>query len=72
VVWDGGDTQQKIFEHITVASTLLENPDNAPAEIDRVLSAAGYLRGLRTAESLSAPDGPPDCASLNMHLRTLS
>jgi TPP-dependent 2-oxoacid decarboxylase len=34
------DTQQKIFEHITVASTVLENPDNAPAEIDRVLSAA--------------------------------
>ena len=34
------DTQQKIFEHITVASTVLENPDNAPAEIDRVLSTA--------------------------------
>ena len=24
------DTQQKIFEHITVASTVLENPDTAP------------------------------------------
>ena len=34
------DTQQKIFEHITVASTVLENPDNAPAEIDRVISTA--------------------------------
>ena len=34
------DTQQKIFEHITVASTVLEKPDNAPAEIDRVLSTA--------------------------------
>jgi len=34
------DTQHKIFEHITVASTVLENPDNAPAEIDRVLSTA--------------------------------
>ena len=34
------DTQQKIFEHITVASTVLDNPDNAPAEIDRVLSTA--------------------------------
>lgn len=34
------DTQQKIFEHITVASTVLENPDNAPVEIDRVLSTA--------------------------------
>src|SRR6266487_6359037 len=30
------DTQQKIFEHITVASTVLNN--TAPAEIDRVLS----------------------------------
>ena len=34
------DTQQKIFEHITVASTVLENPDTAPAEIDRVLFTA--------------------------------
>ena len=34
------DTQQKIFEHITVASTVLENPDNAPAEIDCVISTA--------------------------------
>jgi TPP-dependent 2-oxoacid decarboxylase len=34
------DTQKKIFEHITVASTVLENPYNAPAEIDRVLSTA--------------------------------
>jgi TPP-dependent 2-oxoacid decarboxylase len=34
------DTQKKIFEHITVASTVLENPYNAPTEIDRVLSTA--------------------------------
>ncbi|HET7147524.1 MAG TPA: thiamine pyrophosphate-dependent enzyme [Candidatus Nitrosopolaris sp.] len=34
------DTQQKIFEHITVASTVLNNPDTARAEIDRVLSMA--------------------------------
>ena len=34
------DTQQKIFEHITVASAVLDNPDNAPAEIDRALSTA--------------------------------
>jgi TPP-dependent 2-oxoacid decarboxylase len=34
------DTQQKIFEHITVASTVLNNPSTAQAEIDRVLSMA--------------------------------
>jgi TPP-dependent 2-oxoacid decarboxylase len=34
------DTQQKIFEHITVASTVLDKPDNAQAEIDRVLATA--------------------------------
>jgi TPP-dependent 2-oxoacid decarboxylase len=34
------DTQQKIFEHITVASAILDNPDSAPAEIDRALSIA--------------------------------
>jgi indolepyruvate decarboxylase len=34
------DTQQKIFEHITVASAILDNPDTAPAEIDRALSIA--------------------------------
>jgi indolepyruvate decarboxylase len=34
------DTQKKIFEHITVASTVLDKPDNAQAEIDRVLSNA--------------------------------
>ena len=34
------ETQQKIFEHITVASTILNNPRTAAAEIDRVLSMA--------------------------------
>src|SRR5262249_39363545 len=34
------DTQQKIFEHITVASTVLDKPSNAQAEIDRVLGTA--------------------------------
>ncbi|MDQ6863295.1 MAG: thiamine pyrophosphate-binding protein [Thermoproteota archaeon] len=34
------DTQQKIFEHITVASTVLNDPSTARAEIDRVLSMA--------------------------------
>jgi indolepyruvate decarboxylase len=34
------DTQYKIFQELTVASTVLDNPDTAFAEIDRVLSAA--------------------------------
>jgi indolepyruvate decarboxylase len=34
------ETQQRIFEHITVASTLLNNCRTAAAEIDRVLSMA--------------------------------
>lgn len=34
------DTQQKIFEHITVASAVLNDPNNAPVEIDRALSTA--------------------------------
>lgn len=34
------DTQYKIFQELTVASTVLENPDTAFAEIDRVLAAA--------------------------------
>ncbi|MDQ6668252.1 MAG: thiamine pyrophosphate-binding protein, partial [Thermoproteota archaeon] len=34
------DTQHKIFEHITVASTVLNDPSTARAEIDRVFSMA--------------------------------
>src|ERR671931_442527 len=34
------DTQQKIFEHMTVDSVLIDNPRTAAREIDRVLSAA--------------------------------
>ena len=34
------DTQKKVFEQLTVASTVLDNPQNARAEIDRVLNAA--------------------------------
>jgi TPP-dependent 2-oxoacid decarboxylase len=34
------ETQQRIFEHITVASTMLNNSRTAAAEIDRVLSTA--------------------------------
>lgn len=34
------DTQKKVFEQITIASTVLDNPDTAFQEIDRVLHAA--------------------------------
>ena len=34
------DTQLKVFEQLTVASTVLDNPQTAAREIDRVLSAA--------------------------------
>jgi TPP-dependent 2-oxoacid decarboxylase len=34
------DTQQKIFEHITVDSILVDNPRTATKDIDRVLSSA--------------------------------
>ncbi|MBF2065440.1 MAG: alpha-keto acid decarboxylase family protein [Calothrix sp. C42_A2020_038] len=34
------DTQKKVFEELTVASTVLDNPDTALEEIDRVLAAA--------------------------------
>src|ERR687887_695998 len=34
------DTQQKIFEHITVDSVVVDNPRTAAKDIDRVLSSA--------------------------------
>src|ERR687883_251614 len=34
------DTQQKIFEHVTVDSVLIDNPRTAAKGIDRVLSSA--------------------------------
>jgi TPP-dependent 2-oxoacid decarboxylase len=34
------DTQQKIFEHVTVDSVLIDNPSTAAKDIDRVLSSA--------------------------------
>src|SRR5208282_4738112 len=34
------DTQKRVFEQLTVASTVLEDPQTALAEIDRVLHAA--------------------------------
>src|SRR5918911_5410312 len=34
------DTQQRIFEHMTVDSALIDNPQTAAKDIDRVLSSA--------------------------------
>ena len=34
------NTQRDIFSNVTIASTILDNPEDAPAEIERVLSAA--------------------------------
>ena len=34
------DTQFKVFEHLTVATTVLDNPETALREIDRVLTTA--------------------------------
>lgn len=34
------DTQQKIFEHVTIDSVLVDNPRTAAKDIDRVLSSA--------------------------------
>jgi len=36
------DTQQKIFELLTVASTVIDDPQTACREIDRVLNNRGY------------------------------
>jgi indolepyruvate decarboxylase len=34
------DTQQRIFEHMTIDSVLIDNPKTAAKEIDQVLSSA--------------------------------
>jgi indolepyruvate decarboxylase len=39
----GFDTQLRVFEQLTVATAVLDNPDTAAAEIDRVLAAAHRL-----------------------------
>lgn len=37
---NGMDTQRRIFEHITVATAVLDDPETACREIDRVINAA--------------------------------
>ena len=41
----GFDTQLRVFEQVTVASTVLSDPQTAFAEIDRVLHAAMRQKG---------------------------
>src|SRR5260370_7742891 len=50
------DTQKKVFEQITVASTVLSDPQTAFQEIDRVLHAA--LRYKRPVYIELPPDMP--------------
>src|ERR671939_613511 len=38
------DTQQKIFEHLTIDSVLIDNPRTAAKDIDRVLSSAARYK----------------------------
>lgn len=38
------DSQRKVFEEVTVATTCLDNPDTAPAEIDRVIGAVMHRK----------------------------
>src|ERR671939_733201 len=38
------DTQQKIFEHVTVDSVLIDNPRTAAKDIDQVLSSAARYK----------------------------
>ena len=41
------DTQKRVFDQLTVASTVLDNPQTALQEIDRVLHAALRLQASR-------------------------
>jgi indolepyruvate decarboxylase len=64
------NTQQRVFEEITVASAALEDPDTAFSEIDRVLHAAArYKRPvyLEIPRDLVGVAGRPDHRARNRH-----
>ena len=64
------DTQRRVFEHITVASAALEDPDTALSEIDRVLHAAvRYKRPvyLELPRDLVEVPGRPDHRIRDLH-----
>ena len=60
------DTQSKVFEEITVASVLINNPETAAREIDRILNAA--LRYKRPVYI----ELPRDIVSVDIFLETHS
>lgn len=60
------DTQFKVFEEITVASVLINNPQTAAQEIDRILNAAlSYKRPVYI-------ELPRDIVSVDIFLDTIS
>ena len=60
------DTQFKVFEEITVASVLIDNPQTAAQEIDRILNAAlSYKRPVYI-------ELPRDIVSVDIFLDTIS
>ncbi len=64
------DTQRRVFEHITVASAALEDPDTALAEIDRVLHAAVRFKRpvyLELPRDLAEVPGRPDHRVRDLH-----
>jgi TPP-dependent 2-oxoacid decarboxylase len=64
------DTQKKVFEQITVASTVLDDPDTALAEIDRVLHAAvRYKRPvyIELPRDMAAISGLPHHRTSSIH-----
>ncbi len=64
------DTQRRVFDQITVASAVLDNPETALAEIDRVLHAAvRYKRPvyLELPRDMVTVCGRADYRSIEMH-----
>jgi indolepyruvate decarboxylase len=64
------DTQRRVFEHITVASAALEDPDTALSEIDRVLHAAVRFKRpvyLELPRDLVGVPGRPDHRARDLH-----
>jgi indolepyruvate decarboxylase len=64
------DTQKRVFEEITVASAVLDDPDTALAEIDRVLHAALRFKRpvyLEIPRDLAAAPGLPHHRTREVH-----
>ena len=64
------NTQQRVFDEITVASAALEDPDTAFSEIDRVLHAAVRFKRpvyLELPRDLVTAPGRPDHRARDLH-----